>query len=148
MQFVVRKVKFEDAAAVNRLSQQLGYCLRIDETADQLETILLKTDHVALLATMNDEVVGWVHAFQAHYLESLPFIEIGGLVVDEKYRGNGIGKTLLNEVKQWCVEQGIHRLRVRTQTKRLDAQWFYTSFGFKEIKEQKVYQLDLLPKEQ
>lgn len=147
MQPVIRKLKLEDAGDVNRLSQQLGYSLQVEDTTRQIEIILAKTDHIAFVAINNDEVVGWVHAFQASYLESLPFVEIGGLVVDKNYRGKGIGKILLNEVKQWCMKQRVYRLRVRTQTTRHDAQRFYVSFGFKDIKEQKVYQIELLPKE-
>lgn len=121
MQFVVRKMKLEDAEAVNHLSRQLGYSLALQGTSEQVEKILLRNDHVAFVATTNDKVVGWIHAFQTLYLESLPFVEIGGLVVDESWRGKGIGKALINSVKDWGRQQNVYRLRVRTQTKRFNA---------------------------
>lgn len=138
-------MKTEDAVAVCQLSKQLEYELTVIQTEEQIRKVISRNDHVAFVASISEaNVTGWIHAFLAYYLESLPFVEIGGLIVDEAYRGKGIGKALINEVKGWCMEQSVHRLRVRTQTKRFNAQRFYTSFGFKEIKEQKVYQLDLL----
>jgi GNAT superfamily N-acetyltransferase len=144
MQMVIRELKLEDAAGVNRLSAQLGYSQSIENTSNQIERILSRNDHAAFVATTNNEVLGWIHSFQTLYLESVPFVEIGGLVIDEKHRSKGIGKALINRVKEWCLQQEIHQLRVRTQTKRFDAQRFYAAFGFNEIKEQKVYQLDIL----
>lgn len=145
MQFTIRELKLEDAAPVNRLSKQLGYSLSCAETAERLKNIIAKNDHAVFVATINNNVVGWIHAFQSFQIESLPFVEIGGLVVDEVQRGKGIGKALINEVKEWCEQQEIHRLHVRTQTKRLDAQQSYKASGFEEIKEQKVYQMNMLP---
>jgi GNAT superfamily N-acetyltransferase len=46
-------------------------------------------------------------------LETKTFIEIGGLVIDENYRGKGIGKILVSKIKEWCIEQKISSLRVR-----------------------------------
>jgi GNAT superfamily N-acetyltransferase len=77
------------------------------------------------------------------FLESNPFVEVGGLVVDENYRSKGIGKKLVEQIKQWCVEKHISTLRVRSQVKRKEAHQFYLANGFTEIKEQKVFQINL-----
>lgn len=98
---------------------------------------------MAWVAVYNENVIGWIHAFQSFCIESLPFIEIGGLVVDEIYRGKRVGKTLMKCVKEWCIDQEIYSMRVRTQSKRMDAHEFYKALRFKEIKEQKVFQLDV-----
>lgn len=140
-------MRLEDAATVNLLSSQLGYDLSIGETTKQMATILSRPKHVAFVSTdVNKEIIGWIHAFHSLYIESLPFVEIGGLVVDEKHRGKGIGKALISEIKDWCVEQNILTIRLRTQVKRLDAHKFYTALNFTEVKEQKVFQLKLKAK--
>lgn len=109
-----------------------------------MATILSRPDHVAFVATnAAKEIIGWIHAFHSLHIESLPFVEIGGLVVDEKHRGEGVGKALINEVKEWSIKQTIFTLRLRTQVKRLDAHKFYRALNFTEVKEQKVFQLKL-----
>ena len=133
----------EDAGEVNVLSIQLGYSLSIPETARQIETILSLDNHIAFVATSDDRITGWIHAFKAYAIESLPFAEIGGLVVEENSRGRGIGKALMAQVKDWSLQQQLFTLRVRTNVKRQEAQAFYRSLQFKEIKEQKVYQMNL-----
>lgn len=144
MQISLREMQMKDAVAVNRLSEQLGYRLSVLQTEEQIQTIISRKDHTTRVAISEGNIIGWIHAFQSHFIESLPFVEIGGIVVDGDYRGKGIGKKLIRQVIDWTIEQNILRLRVRTQIKRLDAQQFYRSMKFEEIKEQKVYQLDLM----
>lgn len=141
MQFSIRPMHLKDAPAVNQLTRQLGYSLSVQQTVNQLLSILSSPDHTAFVATSDEVVLGWIHAFQPLYIESLPFVEIGGLVVDETSRGVGIGKALVEVVEDWCLQQEIYTIRVRSQAKRTGAHAFYAGLHFTEVKEQKVFQL-------
>jgi GNAT superfamily N-acetyltransferase len=143
MEIRISPIAPQHAQDVQRLSEQLGYPLTIHEIEKNIEEVALNNDHIAFIATIEEQPVGWIHAFKAVFLESKPFVEIGGLVVDETHRGKGIGKILVENIKQWCVEKQISTLRVRSQVKRKEAHHFYISNGFTEIKEQKVFQLNL-----
>jgi GNAT superfamily N-acetyltransferase len=142
MEITIRNILISDASSVSRLSEQLGYSLS-ENTGDNIKNILALTDHIAFVAIDDKEVVGWVHAFKTTTIESSPFIELAGLVVDEKYRGNGIGKKLVEYVKQWCAGKKISLLRARSNVKRKEAHKFYLDLGFTEIKEQKAFQMYL-----
>lgn len=133
----------DDAGAVHNLSEQLGYHLMPEETEEQIKLVLERTDHVAFVATADDKIIGWIHAFIALTIESKPFIEIGALVIDHNHRSKGVGKELVVKIKEWCFEKNIVSLRVRSNTKRKEAHAFYCKIGFKEIKEQKVFQLEV-----
>jgi GNAT superfamily N-acetyltransferase len=85
--------------------------------------------------------IGWIHAFKTLRIESKPFIEIGGLVVDENYRGKGVGKLLINAIKNWSEQEEISTIRVRCHTKRKEAHLFYNKLGFSESKEQKIFEI-------
>jgi GNAT superfamily N-acetyltransferase len=143
MEILIEQINAQHARDVQRLSEQLGYPLSFDEIKNNIREVTSGNDHAAFVALMEGEVVGWVHAFRALFIESKPFIEIGGLVVDENYRGRAIGKKLVERIKQWCLEKQISTLRVRSQLKRKDAHQFYLNNGFVEIKEQKVFQIYL-----
>jgi GNAT superfamily N-acetyltransferase len=143
MQVAIRKMALEDAEAVNGLTRQLGYVLSIPDTKGQMEQVLCKNDHIAYVAVLEGKVVGWIHAFLVISMESKSFLEIGGLVIDERLRGHKIGSALVETVKQWSATRHIVALRVRSNRKRTDAHRFYLTTGFREIKEQKVFALDL-----
>ena len=143
MEIQIEPITLRHAQAVQKLSQQLGYAPFLNEIENNIKEVIINNDHVAFVAIANDEVAGWIHAFRGFLLESNPFIEIGGLIVDEKYRSGGIGKKLVERIKQWCAEKQISTLRVRSQLKRKEAHQFYLANGFTEIKEQKVFQINL-----
>ena len=143
MEIQIKLISSEDAEDVQRLSKQLGYSLSVEEIENNIREVTTRKDHVAFVALGNAKLVGWVHVFKAVLLESKPFIEIGGLVVDENYRNKGVGKKLVEKIKEWSVEKGILDIRVRSNVKRNEAHGFYTNIGFSEIKEQKVFQMKL-----
>jgi ribosomal protein S18 acetylase RimI-like enzyme len=121
----------------------LGYPLSVDETKEQIKSVLSDENHCAFIAIENKKIVAWIHAFISVTIESKPFVEIGGLVVDENYRGKGIGNKLVDKIKEWAMNKNILSLRVRSNTKRIETHKFYTGIGFIEIKEQKVFSMEL-----
>jgi GNAT superfamily N-acetyltransferase len=142
MQVSIREMRPEDAGTIAMLSNQLGYQLSPQETEDQIAAVLSDKDHCAFVALAEDGILGWIHGFKAIRIETKPFIEIGGLVVDENLRGKGIGRKLVDRIQEWCVEKDINKLRVRCQTKRAGAHIFYSRLGFRETKEQKVFEIE------
>lgn len=139
MNFNIRKCMPNDAKDVQILSQQLGYSLSITETRELISQVNKYVDHIVLVAEKDEKISGWIHAFKALRIESKPFIEIGGLVVDDESRKLGIGKQLVNEIYKWAKQQDCEDLRVRCNTKRSEAHRFYNALGFMESKEQKVF---------
>ncbi len=143
MQIAIREIALQDAEEVSSLSQQLGYQLSPSETAGQIKEVIVSSDNCAFVALSNGKIIGWIHGFKTVRIETKSFVEIGGLVVDENYRGKGVGKKLIDRIKQWCVEQEVCSLRVRCNTKRKEAHQFYLTLGFSEMKEQKIFGMEL-----
>ncbi|MDJ0762851.1 MAG: GNAT family N-acetyltransferase [Myxococcota bacterium] len=135
----IRNAVLEDAASLADLSTKLGYASTSQQVADRLEVMLRSREHLVLVACFFDgSVVGWAHVFLARRIESETFSEIGGLVVTEQYRGQGIGRSLLGAAENWGRGKGIKRLRVRSRSTRHDAHAFYKQLGFSLTKEQWV----------
>lgn len=134
----IRTAGPEDAAAIARLSCQLGYPTSADQAGKRLEGILGSGDHAVFVAIVGDHVVGWIHIFLAQRLESNPFAELGGFVVAEPHRRRGLGRRLLASAEEWSVGRGVAKLRVRFRPERAEARKFYVELGFAMEKEQDV----------
>jgi GNAT superfamily N-acetyltransferase len=142
MPFFTREVMPGDAADINQLSNQLGYAITVPETLQNIIAIGESKNEVIFVAEQGRGVVGWIHVFHALRLESGSFCEIGGLVVNDKDQKMGIGKMLIEKARLWCREKGNSTLRVRCNIKRTDAHQFYLKLGFKENKQQKIFEIN------
>jgi GNAT superfamily N-acetyltransferase len=141
MEISIQKIAERDTPAVAVLCKQLGYDLSVQQTLENIRAVLASKGHVAFVATDAEKVIGWIGVAQAIQIESPLYCEIRGLVVDDQYRNRGIGKLLVEKATQWCRENGSKKLRVRCNTKRTETHLFYEHLNFKEVKEQKVFEI-------
>ena len=143
MEIKIRTMNSEDAKAVNLLSRQLGYPLSEEQTLQNIASITQSENHTAFVALYENKIVGWIGAAYSIMIEVMPHCEINGLVIDENNRGKGVGKSLIEKVIQWAKEKGVDNLSLRCNIKRSEAHLFYEHLGFKEIKQQKNFVLDI-----
>ena len=139
MELVIRNAEPNDSAYITDLSRQLGYETDEIRMKNRLEVILANTDNCVFVAVENNDIIGWIHAFYSLQVESDFFVEIGGLVIDEKHRRKGIGELLINHISPWAKSKGCTKIRVRCNTKRKESHLFYHGIGFTETKEQKIF---------
>jgi len=135
----VRAMRADDAGSVARLSGELGYAATAEDIEGRLSA-LTESPHDALLvaAAASGEIVGWIHVSRDATLTDGPIAEIRGLVVDARFRGRGVGQSLVAEAERWAASRGYRRVRVRTRTTRQDAHLFYRACGFELMKTQDV----------
>jgi len=134
----IRPIVCEDYKLITSLTNQLGSSVLSDIVKDQIDKILDNPDHFAFVAVLNEEIVGYIHCFNAIRLTSKPFTEICGLVVNEKERGNGIGKLLVKHVE--VLFNDDRKIRVRCNAKRKLAHKFYFDQDYTLSKEQKIFE--------
>ena len=138
---VIRPSLPKDADAISSLSSQLGYPLPPHEAAVFQDSLLQLPDHLVLVAEdAEGQVRGWVHVFISRRLFVPGFAELGGLVVHNGHRQSGIGSALLAKAEEWAIAAGCPVFRIRTNTKRLDADIFYRSAGYELSKTQSVFE--------
>ena len=133
----------QDAKEVTSLSNQLGYPLSLAQIEKNILAVLSNNDHSAFVALNNNQVVGWIGVSHSIQIEVEAYTEIHGLVIDQHYRNTGIGKKLIEKAKEWAREKGNSNLKLHCNVIRSDTHKFYEHLGFKEIKQQKVYSIDI-----
>jgi N-acetylglutamate synthase-like GNAT family acetyltransferase len=141
MPALLRLAKKDDAAAIAGLSEQLGYPTNPVQIEARLKQVQLLSDHCVYVAEINQEIVGWIHAFHAIRIESEAFVEIAGLVVDASQRKMGIGRSLIHQVGLWAQNRQLQTIRVRCNVVREESHRFYEKLGFAEVKSQKIFTL-------
>ncbi|MGG6314518.1 N-acetyltransferase family protein [Paenibacillus macerans] len=85
-----------------------------------------------LVAELGGVVVGtaFLKQHQTHDMRK-PVTRITALIVDEKHRGTGIGKRLIEEAEQWALERGSSELVLSTaRENHLSVKSFYEHCGF------------------
>jgi GNAT superfamily N-acetyltransferase len=143
MEITVRQVTTADTKSINNLSTQLGYPFTEAQTLQNIKAVLSRDDLNAFAAVTQNTVVGWIGLAQIIMIESLPYCEINGLVIDENYRGKGVGRLLIEKAKQWTKEKGNDKLKVRCNIIRTEAHLFYQHLGFTATKRQTNFELTI-----
>ena len=143
-EILIRPARSEDAASLAALATQLGY----PSTPEQVEMRLdeIRRDprqRVRVAQTADGVVVGWVHVAVGSTLESDPQAEIQGLVVEERVRGKGIGRRLMEEAEAWARDEGVPGIRLRSNVVREAAHAFYQHLGYRITKTQHTFVKEL-----
>ncbi|MEK4156147.1 GNAT family N-acetyltransferase [Paenibacillus sp. FSL R7-0163] len=85
----------------------------LEQLGERLQEIGTHKDHAVYVAESDHRLVGWIHATVRILLESPSFVEIGGLVVDQTCRGEGIGRQLVETCERWAIQTGISSYLIR-----------------------------------
>lgn len=141
---MIREARVADAEALARLATQLGYPTTAEEAGRRVADVLRRPGHRVLVAEAGGKVVGWIHVAPSVTLESDPSAEVAGLVVDEGFRGLGIGARLIEGAEQWAADQGYGLMRVRSNVKRNRAKRFYERAGYEVTKRQRNFEKRLV----
>jgi len=136
----IRLAKLDDAEALAKLADQLGYPSTVEQVRRRFEALAEKSDENAVfIAEANGKILGWVHVHLYSLLVDDPETEIGGLVVDEAVRGQRIGELLMQATEAWTLEKGCSSVYLRSNVIRTRAHEFYKRIGYTIIKSQYAF---------
>jgi GNAT superfamily N-acetyltransferase len=132
----IRTARLSDAADIARLTAHLGYDVESSALSGRLARILARSDQRLLLAELDGQVVGWLHAVVFEEIEAPPYVVVAGLVVDRSHRRLGIGRTLIAECEEWAKGRQCSVVRLWSSAGRTAAHRFYERLGYTNIKTQ------------
>ncbi len=137
----VRIARITDADNIAVLCGQLGYPSSAASVRRRLHSLAGNRGHAVWVAEpeRSGPVVGWIHVFVKQLLESDREAEIGGLAVDEAFRGRGAGKALVERAERWARAKGLKSVYLRSNIVRKGAHRFYRRLGYEVIKTQHAF---------
>jgi GNAT superfamily N-acetyltransferase len=143
MKLTVRKATLEDLPVLKEFEQGLirderpfDPTIRPDPvTYYSLETLLQDpTSHVAV-AEGREGVVACGYATRKvprHYLDHQAYAYFGFMYTRPEYRRQGINRQIMEVLKAWAREQGLHEIRLTVYRDNLPAIRAYEKAGFRE----------------
>ena len=139
----IRQIRAEDAEVAARLSTELGYPVDAPAVLERMQQIAGDRNRAVLVACLDGEVVGWIDLSVEYHLQTEPSVLIGGLVISESMRGQGIGLQLSKAAEDWARSRGVRRMRVRSNAIRERAHAFYLRGGYTRVKTSAVFEKTL-----
>jgi GNAT superfamily N-acetyltransferase len=130
----LRSARREDAARLVVLLGQLGYPTDLAAVQERLDYWLDDPSSQLLGAEDNGELVG------VAALHFIPMLEVTGrfarlvaLVVDDRCRGQGVGRQLVTAAEERAQNAGCVKLEVTSSRRRDRAHAFYRGLGYEDI---------------
>ncbi len=105
-------------------------------TADQLrrvfrEILRMPETMQVFVAELKGEVVAYVNAYTVYSVWSLgKALTIDDLYVDARFRGQGIGRALMEFTEAFAWEQGYKRVQLHAEMKNVGAHRLYLDLGY------------------
>ncbi|HET7815386.1 MAG TPA: GNAT family N-acetyltransferase [Candidatus Baltobacteraceae bacterium] len=138
MQPSIREALAGDAPRIAQLCVQLGYDVPLAHVEWFLG--LARTDRELLVAVVpRVGVVGWIGVAARPALLASARADVEGLIVEDEYRGLGIGARLLEAAEEWARKRGCTSVRVLSNVIRERAHHFYERRGFELRKSEHVF---------
>jgi GNAT superfamily N-acetyltransferase len=129
----IRQGVHSDAAPIARLLDQLGYPASVDQVERRLDRLARSEADVLLVAEAAGVVVGLA---SLHVSPALEYDgdagKLSAIVVDERHRGRGIARALVQAIEGEARRRGCVLLFLTTAERRRDAHAFYRALGFEE----------------
>ena len=140
---MIRKIKIEDAEAVQRLCNiSLGYSVSVEIVMRQIQKLSEDENHHYIYVYEDEElqiVVGFVHAEVYESLYSYAGLNVLGLAVLPEFQGKGIGKELMHHLEVNAKNDSVSFVRLNSADYRVEAHKFYESIGYICDKTQKRF---------
>ena len=131
----LNKVTDEVMFAFKKLIPQLTLNSEIPSREDIAEIIKAKNSYIFL--AKEEEIYGILTLIICK-IPTGKKASIEDVVVDEKIRGKGIGKLLVNHAIQFAKEKGITKIELTSSPSRVAANILYQKMGFK-LRDSNVY---------
>ena len=141
MNFIISIARLNEASEINDMLTELihderkKYNSNINEkykVEEFYESLMDNDDKIIFVARDNDIVLGYVYGFiqDNGNLYNNKVAKLDALFVKERYRGNGIARSLMKEYINWAEEKGVAYIELLVCKDNTNAISLYENEGF------------------
>ena len=143
---IIRKAQLEDLNIIQNLNNELFKLEKENYDSTLVRDWPLSEDgkqyfedliinHYVIVAIKDDKIVGYLAGSinEKGSYEEIQYGEINNMLVDNNFRGLGIGQLLIDKFKQYCKDNNINNLKVVASAKNIKAIEFYKNNGFNDF---------------
>jgi HAD superfamily hydrolase (TIGR01509 family) len=128
--FSTRQMAAKDLSAAQRLLSQLGYPLDAQEMRRRFDSVTQSHGHILMVAEQGGFIVALCHVYARPALDKPPEAVVQALIVDQGFRGKGVGKSMMSAAERWAADQGFASVALASHVDRLDAHAFYKGIDY------------------
>lgn len=134
MTFILRPLQLEqDLRDIHLLTAQLGYPATPENIQQRWQKLHQNPHYQTLVVEHDNRVIAYAGVIEEYTWEfDGGYIRIQAFVVDQAYRGQGVGKRLITAIEKLAKERNLKLIQVNSgnREERLPAHAFYNSLGF------------------
>ncbi|GAA0083857.1 hypothetical protein UT300007_02960 [Clostridium sp. CTA-7] len=120
--FDVREMELNDYNDINKLNSKIDY--------SKVKYILEDRNHLMIVAQLNDDVIGYISSNLNEDIKANKVVGIEDIIVDEKYRGLGVGHQLMLELEKSKKSKGANYIISSNKNCNEEEIKFYKRQGF------------------
>jgi GNAT superfamily N-acetyltransferase len=127
----------------HELLSQLGYQIDIGEVRRHYDKVVHSEGHAVFVAQENEFLPTLCHVYERPALEKPPDAIVQAPVVDQRYRGTGVGRVMMNATEAWAAERGFNAVALSSHVSRSDAHSCYEVIGYQRTGTSHFFRKDL-----
>lgn len=131
MPLELREMLHTDIVAAQDLLVQLGYPIGAGEVERRHKAVRQGDGHGVFVAEEGGRVIALLHVYARPALDKPPEAVVQAIVVDQAYRGGGVGKALMAAAENWAAERGFRSVALTSSISRSAAHAFYSELGYR-----------------
>lgn len=129
---IIRRAEAKDASAIADLYTRLNTLSSPLVSAERIDQIALTDTSYLWVCDNAGEVIATalVCLCQDVMFDQQPFAVIENFVVHQDYQREGIGKSLMDHIENFCKEKECSKIILQTSSENRNARDFYTAMGY------------------
>lgn len=130
---IIRPATLEDASFLLPLMEQLGYPLSLKALQGRIKKYSDHHSYHVLVAEKNHNLLGFIAlAFHEFFVFEGKRCRIEGLIVDDKHRGHGVGRHLIQQAEILAKQEGCLLIELTSGLRRAKdgSHEFYRALGY------------------
>ena len=128
----IRRATNDDAEAITNLYRELNTLSPVSVLPERIEAVANSNSTHLLVCDDGGEIIATalVCLCQDVMFGNQPFALVENLVVISDYKREGIGKSMMDYIEAFCLEQDCSKIMLQTSSENRDARDFYTAMGY------------------